>query len=93
MATIRTNKSMDLKSILRDLYAEKKRLDEAIIVLEELDDSDSAQATALSANTSQTPPVRRRGRKSIGTAEREQVSKRMKAYWSTNKKGQDEHST
>ena len=29
----------------------------------------------------------------MGEAEREQVSKRMKAYWSKNKRGQDEHST
>jgi hypothetical protein len=83
---------MDLRSILRDLYAEKKRLDKAIALLEEVHDSHSTQAPAPSTDTSQTPPVRRRGRKSMGNAEREQVSKRMKAYWSKNKKCQDEHS-
>jgi hypothetical protein len=81
---------MDVKLILRDLFAEKKRLDKAITLLEGVYDSHSRQAPASSADTSQTAPVRRRGRKSMGNAEREQVSKRMKAYWSKNKKGQDE---
>jgi hypothetical protein len=84
---------MDLRSILRDLYAEKKRLDKAIALLEEVHDSHSTQSPAASTDTTQTPPVRRRGRKSMGNAEREQVSKRMKAYWSKNKEGQGEHST
>ena len=81
---------MDLNSILRDLYTEKKRLDKAITLLEEVHESYSTQAPASSPDTSQSPPVRRRGRKSMGNAEGEQLSKRMKAYWSKTKKGLDD---
>jgi len=61
---------MDVLKALRELYQEKKRLDEAISNLER----------RLRA------PIRRsaaskRGRKQMSEAERMKVSKRMKQYW------------
>ena len=80
---------MDLKSIIRDLYAEKEKLDRAISSLEEMRDSGKTQVPPSSAHGSLSPSTRRRGRKSMDNAEREQVSKRMKAYWSKRRMGQD----
>jgi hypothetical protein len=80
---------MDLKSIIRDLYAEKEKLDRAISSLEEMRDSGSTQAPPSSADSSRSPLTQRRGRKSMNNAEREQVSKRMKAYWSKRRMGKD----
>jgi hypothetical protein len=79
---------MDLTSIIRNLYAEKKKLDRAISSLEEMQASGSTQAPPSSAD-SRSPSTRRRGRKSMGNAEREQVSKRMKSYWSKRRMGKD----
>lgn len=66
---------MDLRAILEELYLERERMARTIAALEEL-----ASAEA--------PPVHgRRGRKSMGTAERLEVSERMKKYWATRRKG------
>ena len=64
---------MDVDKALRELYAEKKRLDRAIVALE-----DSIKALAGRA-----PDRTRRGRKGMGPEERLRVSKRMSAYWAT----------
>ena len=80
---------MDLKSIIRDLYAEKEKLDRAIASLQKMRDSGSAKMPPSSEDSNRSPSTRRRGRKSMDNAEREQVSKRMKAYWSKRRMGQD----
>jgi len=59
---------MDLSEMLRSLYEEKQRLEKVIADLEDLQ-----RATPV--------PYRRRGRKSMSPAERQEVSARMKRYW------------
>jgi hypothetical protein len=64
---------MDLNKVINELYAERNRLTETISALEKLLD---------------TQTLERRGRKSMGTEERRQVSMRMKRYWAERRKGQ-----
>jgi hypothetical protein len=66
--------TMDIVKALRDLHAEKKRLDLAISSLE-------ARIKAANANSRAKPPRGRRGRKSMSATERLEVSKRMTLYW------------
>jgi hypothetical protein len=61
---------MDVLKALRELYEEKKRIDELIAFCE-----------ARLANAQPPPPARRRGRKSMSEEERKLVSQRMQAYW------------
>ncbi|MCC7175915.1 MAG: hypothetical protein IT159_12030 [Bryobacterales bacterium] len=69
---------MDLYRAIRELYAEKKRLEEAIASLEELVASKPGDAALkLEALWGKA----RRGRKSMPPAERRKVSQRMKNYW------------
>ncbi len=69
---------MDLHKAIRELYAEKKRLEEAIASLEELVTTKSG-AAALKLEGLQRR--NRRGRKSMPPEERREVSERMKKYW------------
>jgi hypothetical protein len=69
---------MDLGKLIRELHAEKERLGRVIVALE---DFESARNDALGAAGN-----KRRGRTSMGTAERSAVSRRMKAYWSRRRK-------
>jgi len=69
---------MDLYKAIRDLYAEKKRLEEAISSLEEL-----LETKAATENINLEGLRRRRGRKSMGPEERRVVSERMKKYWAS----------
>ena len=65
---------MDLHKAIQDLYAEKERLERVIASLEELQRSTGAlPGLPVSAG--------RRGRKSMGSKERQEVSERMKRYW------------
>jgi|SRR5579871_459399 len=59
---------MDLNSIIQGLHAEKERLENLISTLEALSGSDA-------------PRRGKRGRKSMGPLEREEVSTRMRNYW------------
>ena len=70
---------MDLYKAIQDLYAEKEKLERVIASLEEL--QRAAEASPL-------PKVegKRRGRKSMGSKEREEVSERMKKYWDARRK-------
>ncbi len=62
---------MDLTEIIRTLYVEKAKVENSSAALE-----------ALHAGHEARPePARRRGRKSMGDEERQQVSERMKRYW------------
>jgi hypothetical protein len=65
---------MDLSKAIRDLYAEKERLERVIASLED-----------LQRKAEQTPSlphrINRRGRKSMNAHERQEVSERMKKYW------------
>jgi hypothetical protein len=70
---------MDLYKAIRDLYAEKDRLERVIASLEEL------QRNALVAKEAQ-PKGKRRGRKSMNAKERMEVSERMKKYWENRRK-------
>jgi len=74
---------MDLFKAIRDLYAEKKRLEEAIASLEQLLEAKAATETSHLAGVKQ-----RRGRKSMGPEERRRVSERMKKYWAARRSGQ-----
>ncbi|HLK66294.1 MAG TPA: hypothetical protein VKU19_22825 [Bryobacteraceae bacterium] len=65
---------MDLYKAIQNLYAEKEKLEQVIASLEEL------QRTS-GALTGVPPPGKRRGRKSMGSKERKEVSERMKKYW------------
>jgi hypothetical protein len=66
---------MDLLETLRDLYAQRERLERVIATLEELARDTKPSLPAGSG--------KRRGRKSMGAEERHEVSKRMRRYWET----------
>lgn len=61
---------MDLQKAIRDLYEEKERIDGVIASLE--------QYLRTNGNVE---AKRKRGRKSMGPAERQEVSARMRSYW------------
>jgi len=69
---------MDLSKTIRELYAEKKRLEEAIASLEGLLES---KASVESVNVGGFGLKRRRGRRSMPQEERRRVSERMRKYW------------
>ena len=71
---------MDLYKAIQNLYAEKEKLEHVIASLEELQ------------RTAGTPPGvpipgKRRGRKSMSSKERKEVSERMKRYWESRRSG------
>ena len=67
---------MDLYKAIQDLYAEKEKLERVIASLEEL------QRTAGSVPVL-PQPAKRRGRKSMNSTERQEVSERMRKYWAS----------
>jgi len=75
---------MDLYKAIQDLYAEKEKLERVIASLEEL------QRTAAATTPLLPKGAKRRGRKSMGTRERAEVSERMKKYWANRRKGKSE---
>lgn len=66
---------MDIRKTIRELYEEKKRLDEVIASLEELQKAKAVES-----------PAKRRGRKSMDVTGRQEVSRRMKKYWADRRK-------
>jgi len=60
-----------LLEMIRDLYAHKKKLDEVITALEQVQTG--------------THLPKRRGRKSMDKVSRKEVSARMKKYWAARK--------
>jgi len=67
---------MDLGETIEGLRAELKRVEAAIASLESI---------AVGGET--RAPRSRRGRKSMGEAERRDVSERMKRYWASRRAG------
>ncbi|MEX2261246.1 MAG: hypothetical protein WD696_04810 [Bryobacteraceae bacterium] len=67
---------MDLYKAIRALHEEKKRLEQVIASLEEL------QNAEVPADIR----PRRRGRKSMDAEARREVSERMKRYWANRRK-------
>ena len=65
---------MDLQKTIQDLYAEKEKLERVIASLEELQRAADASSHVMGRS-------KRRGRKSMGSEERQEVSERMKKYW------------
>jgi hypothetical protein len=74
---------MDLYKAIQELYAEKEKLERVIASLEEL--QRSAGDAPLMAK-----PTGRRGRKSMNSKERLEVSERMKKYWEGRRKSPSE---
>lgn len=70
---------MDLDKVIRDLYDEKKRLDQIIVSLEQMEKSGRQVVAA--------PRERRRGPKLMNAQARMEVSRRMKEYWASRRKG------
>jgi hypothetical protein len=68
---------MDYYKIIRELYADKQRLDRAIRELERLELFHDARQGVGTSNRTRGPG----GRKSMGARERQEVSQRMKRYW------------
>ncbi len=79
---------MDLSNILEQLYAEKTRIEYEIAALERLASFRSGAQPPL--NGDPLRPHRRRGRSSMGDAERRQVAERMKRYWAVRRSQQAE---
>jgi hypothetical protein len=65
---------LDLARTIQELHAERKRIIDLIHAVE-------AMRGYYTARPTREETVRRRGRKSMGAAERRQVSERMKKYW------------
>lgn len=75
---------MDLYKAIQELYAEKEKLERVIASLEELQRTAGA-VPALPKGT------KRRGRKSMSSKERQEVSARMKRYWESRRGGLSEN--
>jgi len=71
---------MDLYKAIQDLYAEKEKLERVIASLEEL------QLTAGAVPILPPKLSKRRGRKSMSSEERQEVSERMRKYWADRRK-------
>lgn len=78
---------MDLFKAIQDLYAEKEKLERVIASLEEL------QRTAGAVPILPPKPTKRRGRKSMSSEERQEVSERMRKYWAERRKDQPDTKT
>ncbi|MGA7234915.1 MAG: hypothetical protein WBY44_04515 [Bryobacteraceae bacterium] len=78
--------AMDLYKAIQDLYAEKEKLERVIASLEDL------QRAAGGGVPPAPGSGKRRGRKSMGAEERQEVSDRMKKYWASRRKPGEEES-
>ena len=72
---------MNVEKLIRDLYTQKEKLVQAIALLEEL-------AVYRQGPAPYHERTERRGRKSMGSDERREVSQRMKKYWAARRKQQ-----
>ena len=69
---------MDIPGTILELYARKRKLEQIIASLEELQVEDGAQGAM------------RRGRRSMSAEERAEVSRRMTRYWANRRKSKPE---
>ena len=69
---------MNINKAIRELYEEKKRLDQVIASLEDMQRTGATLEAAL--------PEKKRGRKSMDEQGRLEVSERMKRYWEARRK-------
>ena len=72
---------MDLDEVIRKLRYERKKLDGVIASLEQL---------SMAATVEKTVEKDRRGRKSMDEPARKEVSERMKKYWASRRKKQQD---
>ena len=72
--------AMNLYKAIQYLYTQREELERIIALFEELQRS-ATPGAAVAASA-----VKRRGRKSMSSAEREEVSKRMKEYWASRRR-------
>jgi len=72
---------MDLNKTIRDLYADKERLDRLIQLLEEIVANRQGMGDFGLTRSG-------RGRKFMGAKERKEVSRRMKKYWESRRSRQ-----
>lgn len=70
--------TMDLQQTIHQLEIQKRAIEFVIAELEQLQNGNDGGSVAME---------NRRGRKSMGSEERRQVSERMKRYWA-NRRGQ-----
>jgi hypothetical protein len=82
MSLFMYNAGPELLKAIRDLRAEKEKLDRAIALLE-------AFAKHHPAPYGRLPAAKRRGRKGMDAKERREVSERMKSYWAKRRKGKE----
>ena len=73
---------MDLYKAIQDLYKEKEKLERVIASLEELQRAGGSVPEMPKA-------VKRRGRKSMNSTERKEVSERMRNYWASRRQTPD----
>ena len=73
---------MNLSRAIQELHAERKRIVELIQAVEALQEHYLSQPA-------REKKVRRRGRKSMGEVERQQVSERMKRYWAARRDAEE----
>ena len=71
---------MDLHKVIQDLNAEKEKVERVIASIEELQGAGGLSIWPASGSG------KRRGRKSMGPEERQDVSERMKKYWASRRK-------
>ena len=76
---------MDLYKAIQDLYKEKEKLERVIASLEELQRAGGSVPELPKA-------AKRRGRKSMSSNERQEVSERMRKYWASRRKTPDKQS-
>lgn len=77
--------AMDLNKAILELRAEKEKLERVIASLEELQ-----RATG---SLPEPKPATRRGRKSMNSAQRQEVSERMRKYWAGRRQPKQEEPT
>lgn len=73
---------MDLNKVIRDLYEEKRRLDQIILALEQMEETEKT-----GKGPTNPPRTKRGGAKRMDAQARLEVSRRMKDYWASRRKG------
>jgi hypothetical protein len=68
---------MNFNEVIRQLLIEKKKVEQAIAMLEKLQSTQIGGSTPLLRN--------RRGRKYVTPEERRRIAERMKKYWASRK--------